>query len=146
MIKVEGGLQPQVIKLEGIENGKHSQVLDDMCDVIPDYQRDIALLKSQLAHKAALCDTFEGKLTHKTRMTNQQSDYISKLEEQIKKHLLEQLAWSRRGTELENRIKELQEQLDTCSNLKQMLEQTRFTAEILASTLADGRAAKRQRV
>jgi hypothetical protein len=148
---IENGMQSQVVKLEGIEDGMQSQVVkldgiqDGVCNVIPDYQREIALLKSQLAHKTALCDTVEGKLAHKTRMTNQQSDYISKLEEQHKEQLLEQLAWSRQGVELENKIKVLQEQLDTSNHLRQMLEQARFTAEILSSTLADERAAKRQR-
>ena len=165
MVKVEGGLNTQVVKLDGIETGMQSQVVkldgieagmqsqvvklegiqDGMCNVIPDYQREIALLKTQLAHKTALCDSVEGKLAHKTRVINQQTDYISKLEDQHKAHLLEQLAWSRQGTELQSKIAGLQEQLDTSLNLKQMLEQARFTTEILASTLADERAAKRQR-
>ena len=152
MVKVEGGLSTQVVKLDGIETGLQSQVVkldgiqEGMCNVIPDYQREIALLKTQLAHKTALCDTVEGKLAHKTRLTNQQVDYISKLEEQHKTHLLEQLAWSRQGVELQSKITALQEQLDSALNLKQMLDQARFTAEILSSTLADERASRRQRI
>ena len=149
MGKVEGGLQSQALELNEIKNDVQSQVLkldgieNGVCNVIPDYQNEIKTLKEALAHKTALCDTVEGKLAHKTRVVNQQNDYISKLEEQHKSHLLEQLAWSREGTELQSRIATLQEQLDTSRSLQQMLEQARVTTELLSITLAEERAGKR---
>lgn len=151
MVKVEGGLQSQAVELNGIKNDVQSQVVkldgieNGVCNVIPDYQNEIKTLKEALAKKTSLCDTVEGKLAHKTRMINQQNDYITKLEDQHKSHLLEQLAWSRQGAELQSKITALQEQLDTSRNLQQMLEQARLTAEILSATLAEERAAKRLR-
>jgi hypothetical protein len=118
------------------------------CHTVSDYQKEIKDLKDAIACKTAMCETAETELTHQAHVVNLQKDYISKLEDQHKAHLLEQLAWSRQGIELESEIKTLQEQRGMCQSialLKQMQEETQRTAEILSSTLADERAAKRQR-
>jgi hypothetical protein len=140
VVKVEGGLesvkdgiQSQVVKLEGIEHG--------VCNVIPDYQKEIALLKSQLTHKTALCDRIEGQKGRLTYEINRQKFEIAEsiaeresLRNEKKTHL--------------KTIQDLQEQLDMCKGiamLKQMMDETQHTTEILLSTLADERENKRQR-
>ena len=140
VVKVEGslqsvqdGMQSQVVKLEGIQQG--------VCNVIPDYQNENKSLKEALVKKTAACDTLEGKLGHKTRVINQQDTYIATLEEEKKVWGL----WARERADLLAKNAFLQEQLDMSVFLKKVLEETQHTAEVLASTLADERASKRQR-
>ena len=140
VVKVEGGLesvkdgiQSQVVKLEGIEHG--------VCHVIPDYQKEIALLKSQLAHKTALCDRIEGQKGRLTYEINRQ-----KLE--IAESLAERESLRNAKMTHIKTIQDLQEQLDMCKGiamLKQMMDETQHTTEILVSTLAEERENKRQR-
>ena len=81
--------------------------------------------------KRAACDTIEGKLAHKTRVINQQDAYIAVLEE-------EKQAWSREKADLCDKYSTLQEEFNMLRTLKHL-------TEILASTLAEERAAKRPR-
>jgi len=162
---IETGVQSQAVKLEGIEQG--------VCHVIPDYQNEIAKLKDALAKKTAACDTIEGKLAYKTRLVNQQGKYIDKLEEEqvqqgkyIDKleeeqaqHVKDAQVWTHEKVSMQSQITALQEQLELSQYLKQTLEKTHQTldkyqqtleksqhlADILSSTLADERAAKRAR-
>ena len=162
---IEQGVQSQAVKLEDIEQGVHSQAvkLEDIeqgvCHVIPDYQNEIAKLKDALAKKTAACDTIEGKLAYKTRLVNQQGKYIDKLEEEQAQHVKDAQAWTHEKVSMQSQITALQEQLELSQYLKQTLEKTHQTlekyqqtleksqhlADILSSTLADERAAKRAR-
>ncbi len=140
VVKVEGsleivkdGMQSQGLKIEGIEYG--------VCNVIPDYQKEIALLKSQLAHKTALCDRIEGQKGRLTYEINRQ-----KLE--IAESIAEKESLRNEKKSQLKIIQDLHEQLDMCKGiamLKQMMDETQHTAEILASSLADERENKRQR-
>jgi hypothetical protein len=148
---IEGGLQSQVVKLEGIESGVQSQVVkiediqNGMCNVIPDYQNEIAKLKEALAKKTAACDTIEGKLAHKTRIINQQDAYITNLLKIHKLDVAEKQEMTRETVDLINQNAVLKGQLNMSTYLKQILDQTQHTAEILSSTLEEERASKRQR-
>jgi hypothetical protein len=144
---IENGMQSQVVKLDGIENGMQSQVVkldgiqDGVCNVIPDYQREIVKLREALAHKTKLCDRIEGQ---KGRLTME----INKLKWELGEKSDANEALNRDKFITGKKMQDLQMQLDMCQSialLKQMQEETQRTAEILSSTLADERAAKRQR-
>jgi hypothetical protein len=133
--KVEGGAQPQPVKLE---EGKQQQ---EVCCVIPDYQNEIKTLREALAHKTKLCDRIElqkGRLTMEVnRLTWQLDEKVEAYESLHREKLL-----------ANRKIQDLQVQLNMCQSialLKQMQEETQRTTEILASTLAEERAAKKQR-
>ena len=133
--KVEGGAQPQPVKLE---EGKQQQ---EVCCVIPDYQNEIKTLREALAHKTKLCDRIElqkGRLTMEVnRLTWQLDEKVEAYETLHREKLL-----------ASRKIQDLQVQLNMCQSialLKQMQEETQRTTEILASTLAEERAAKKQR-
>ena len=72
-------------------------------------------------------------------MLNQQDAFIIKLES-------EQKTYAHDNINLLAQNAALKDQLDVCVYLKHALEQTQRTAELLSSTLAEDRAAKRQRV
>jgi hypothetical protein len=127
---IETGVQTQAVKLEGIEHG--------VCNVIPDYQNEIAKLRDALGKKTAACDTIEGKLAYQTRLVNQQGRYIERLDETQKLLIREKDVLLKQNTLMK-------EQLDLSQHLKQTLEKSQFIAEILSSTLAEERASKRQR-
>lgn len=127
----------QVVKLEGIE---HS-----VCAVIPDYQRDNALLKDALCRKTAACDSIEGKLAYKTRIINQQDAYIAKLEQNVALFADKEKTWIAQQQSYMQQITVLQEQLGLTVYLKQALDRANHTADILSSTLAEERSAKRSR-
>jgi hypothetical protein len=127
---IEQGVQSQAVKLEDIEQG--------VCHVIPDYQNEIAKLKDALVKKTAACDTIEGKLAYKTRVINQQGKYIDRLDED-QKLLVQQ------NQALVSENMRMKEQLELSQHLKQTLEKSQHLADILSSTLADERAAKRAR-
>lgn len=135
---IEGGVQSQAVKLEGIEHG--------VCNVIPDYQNEIAKLKDILTKKTAACDTIEGRLAYKTRVVNQQDKYIAELEEDRRVLVEQKQTLIQEKINLFNENTTLKEQLDLSRHLKQILEKTQHTAEILSSTLAEERATKRQRL
>ena len=130
-------LESQSVKLDGIEHG--------VCNVIPDYQREIEQLKEALVKKTAACDTIEGKLGHKTRIINQQDSYIIKLEEGQRVDNEEKQAWMREKADLIAKNSFLQEQLNMSVLLKKMVEETQLTAKILSSTLEEERLIKRAR-
>jgi hypothetical protein len=140
VVKVEGSLQSQVIKLEGIEHG--------VCHVIPDYQKEIEQLKASIAHKTALCDKIEGQKAYKTRLINQQDVLIAKLEEDQCNHVKEKQAWAHREAAL-------LEQVDLCKSValaKQLVDDTKKEREImtthielLISMVNEQRASKRLR-
>jgi hypothetical protein len=133
VVKVEGSLQNQAVKLDGIQHG--------MCNVIPDYQREIEQLKQKLTHKTALCDRIEGQ---KGRLTYE----INKLKLELEESMTEKQSLRREKVVHLKSIQELQEQVDMCKGiamLKQMMDETQHTAEILSSTLAEARESKRAR-
>lgn len=133
-------LETHAVKLDSIENG--------VCNVIPDYQKEILKLKEALAYKTAACDTIEGKLAYKTRLVNQQDLFIATMEEEHSLHVKEKQAWAHERGALKTQISGLLEQINMCKSialLQQMQEKTQHTAEILASTLEEERACKRQR-
>jgi len=134
---IETGVQSQAAKLEGIEQG--------VCHVIPDYQNENAKLKDALAKKTAACDTIEGKLAYKTRLVNQLEVFVVKLEEEQVQHVKDAHVWTHEKVFMQSQITALQEQLELSQYLKQTLEKSQHLADILSSTLADERAAKRRR-
>jgi hypothetical protein len=155
---IDSGMQAQVVMLGAIEGGVHkhavkleSQAEDignirqSVCNVILDLQTEIKDLKDALAKSNAARDTTEGKLGHKTRTINQQDAYITKLEEEHKVLAQEKQAWIHEKRELLSSKTALQEQLDQIRNLQRILENAGRVAEILSSTLAEERAAKRPR-
>lgn len=155
---LEGGIQSQNIKLESIEDGVQSQAVkleshgvdlgdikQGVCNVIPDLQAEIKGLKEALGRSNAARDTTEGKLGHKTRIVNQQETYIMQLEEGQKLYTQEKLAWVHERNSLLAKIVALQEELDKTRDLNKMLEKAGLLVEIMSSTLADERSAKRPR-
>lgn len=140
VVKVEGGLesvkdgmQSQVVKLDGIQYG--------VCNVIPDYQREIEQLKHKLAHKTAMCDRIEGQ---KGRLTYE----INKLKAELEESTIEKESLRHEKQLQVKSIQTLQEQVDMCKGiaiLKQMMEETQHTAEVLSSSLAEERESKRLR-
>jgi hypothetical protein len=134
---IETGVQSQAAKMEGIEQG---------------YQNEIAELKDALAKKTAVYDFLEGKLAYKTRVFIQQEVIIAKLEEEQVQHVKDVQARTHEIASMQRQITALQEQLELRQYLKQNLEKYQQTleksqhlADILSSTLADERAAKRAR-
>jgi hypothetical protein len=148
-------LETQVVKLEGIESGMQSQAVElvdikhGVCNVIPDYQKEIRALKDALAHKTKLCDRIENQ---KGRLTME----INKLRWELGERNDENETLKMDKHVSAKKIQDLQMQLDMCQSialLKQMQEEAQRTAEILlttseglSATLAEERAAKRQRV
>ncbi len=117
---VKDGMQNQVAKLDGIQHG--------VCNVIPDYQKEIEILKANLAHKTALCDKIEGQKAYKTRIINQQDATIAKMEEEQHNHIKEKQAWTLREAAL-------LEQIDLCkavTQAKQMTEDIKQEREIMS--------------
>lgn len=166
-------LEVQAVKLEGINNNMQSQAVkleshgvklesieNGVCNVIPDLQSKNADLEKEVKLQKSLRDTTEGKLGHKTRLINQQDAYITQLEEERKvliegKHawgrekevfIEDRHAWEQEKNAFLNRISILEEELETSRSFKMLIEKVGHTAEILSSTLAEERAAKRQRV
>jgi septal ring factor EnvC (AmiA/AmiB activator) len=130
---IELGVQSQAAQLSGIQDG--------VCNVIPDYQKEIAKLKQDLAHKTKLCDRIEGQ---KGRLTME----INRLNFELGERNDEAEALRLQKHEQSKKIQDLLQQLDMCKSialLKQMQEEAQHTAEILSSTLAEERAAKRVR-
>jgi chromosome segregation ATPase len=144
---IEDGVQAHAVKLEAIGDGVHSQAVDlvdikqGVCNVIPDYQVEIKQLKEALAHKTKLCDRIEGQ---KGRLTME----INRLKWELSERMDENEALNGEKRATGKKIQDLQMQLDLCQSialLKQMQEEAQRTAEILSSTLAEERAAKRPR-
>ena len=79
-------------------------------------------------------------------MINQQYVYITQLEEEQKVLIEGKHAWGREKNVLTNRISVLEEELEKSRNLNMLIEKAGHVAEILSSTLAEARAAKRPRV
>jgi hypothetical protein len=136
VVKVEDSLQSQAVKLDGIEHG--------VCNVIPDYQKEIELLKQKLTHKTALCDRIEGQKAYQTREIRKQAMEIDSLKDERLIHIMEKKAWVE-----EKAI--LLEQVDLCKAItqaKQMTEAAQETSAILSSVItsvASERDFKRQR-
>lgn len=146
VVKLDG-IQSQVVKLEKIENDVQSQSADvvdiknGVCGVIPDYQRKITSLEEALAHKTKLCDRIEGQKGRLTMEINRLMWGTGELNDKVESLQKEKCLQSKK-------IQELQDQLDVykaIALLKQMQEETQRTADILASTLEEERAAKRAR-
>ena len=144
---IEDGVQAHAVKLEAIEGGVQAQTMDlvdikqGVCNVIPDYQVEIKQLKEALAHKTKLCDRIEGQ---KGRLTME----INRLKWELSERMEENEALNGEKRATGKKIQDLQMQLDLCQSialLKQMQEEAQRTAEILSSTLAEERAAKRPR-
>ena len=125
---IETGVQSQAAKMEGIEQG---------------YQNEIAELKDALAKKTAACDFMEGKLVSKTRVIIQQGKYIDRLDDELQLLKEQKQALVSETEVLLSRNMRMKDQLDLSQHLKQTLEKSQHLADILSSTLADERAAKR---
>jgi hypothetical protein len=147
VLSIGNDVQAHSIKLEAIGDGVHSQAVDlvdikqGVCNVIPDYQVEIKQLKEALAHKTKLCDRIEGQ---KGRLTME----INRLKWELSERMDENEALNGEKRATGKKIQDLQMQLDLCQSialLKQMQEEAQRTAEILSSTLAEERAAKRPR-
>jgi hypothetical protein len=141
VVKVEGSLQSQEVKLDGIQQG--------VCSVIPDYQREIESLKAAVAHKTALCDKIEGQKAYKTRLINQQDLVIAKLEEEQCNHVKEKQTWAHREAALLQQA----EIVSAVTMARQMVEDMKNEREILAvhiellaSLINEERASKRARI
>jgi hypothetical protein len=133
VVKVEGSLQSQVVKLEGIEHG--------VCNVIPDYQKEIEMLKQKLAHKTALCDKIEGQKAYQTREIRKQAMEIDGLRDEKIIHQMEKQAWMSEKASL-------LEQVDLCKAItqaKQMSEAAQEATAVLASMITSDRMSKRTR-
>jgi chromosome segregation ATPase len=146
VVKLDG-IQSQVVKLEKIENDVQLQAADvvdiknGVCGVIPDYQKKITNLEEALAHKTKLCDRIEGQKGRLTMEINKLKWEVGELNDKATSLQLQNFQQNKK-------IQELQEQLDICKSialLKQTHEELQRTAEILASTLEEERAAKRAR-
>lgn len=144
---VNDNVQSYGVKLESIEGGVQSQAVNlvdikqGVCNVIPDYQNEVKALKEALAHKTKLCDRIEGQKGRLTMEINKLKWELGERKEEVESLRGDKLALARRAQELEV-------QLDMCQSialLKQMQEEAQRTAEILASTLEEERAAKRPR-
>jgi hypothetical protein len=129
VVKVEGSLQSQVVKLDGIEHG--------VCNVIPDYQKEIEQLKQKLAHKTALCDKIEGQKAYQTREIRKQAMEIDTLKDERLIHIMEKKAWVD-----EKAI--LLEQVDLCKAITQAKQMTE-AAQALSAMIVSERDSKRQR-
>lgn len=145
--EMKESLQSQTVKLEKIESDVQLQAADvvdiknGVCGVIPDYQKKITNLEEALAHKTKLCDRIEGQ---KGRLTME----INKLKWEVTELNDKTTSLQLQNSQQNKKIQELQEQLDICKSialLKQTHEELQRTAEILASTLEEERAAKRAR-
>lgn len=157
--KIENGVQSQAADVVDIKEGVKSQaeelinIKNGVCIVIPDYQRENAVLKEAIIKKTAACDSIEGKLAHKTAIVNRQTAFIAKLQTDMQVMELERQAWLREKEDLLRKNLALKEQLDLTGLLKQMMEKTQYTTNVLtttidalASTLEEERANKRARV
>ena len=170
--EVKDGVHSCEVKLESCEVGivemkhdvkSHGVVMGDikngLCNVIPDLQSKNADLEKEVKLQKSLRDTTEGKLGHKTRLINQQDAYITRLEEEQtvligEKHawgrekkvfIEDRHAWEQEKNVFLSRISILEGELEKSKSFNMLLEKVGHTAEILSSTLAEERAAKRQR-
>jgi hypothetical protein len=130
--------------MQPIETGVQSPV-DIEQGVILDYQNEIAKLKDALAKKTAVYDTIEGKLAYKTRLVNQQGKYIDRLDDEVQLLKQQNQVLVSEKEVLLSRNMRMKDQLELSHHLKQTLEKSQHLADILSSTLADERAAKRAR-
>ena len=145
---IKQSLEAQELQLEKINTGVQSQagelvdIKHGVCNVIPDYQNEIKTLKDALVHKTKLCDRIEGQ---KGRLTME----INKLNWELSESLEEKQLLRTDKLTLTKKVHELLEQQDMYKSialLKQMQEEAQHTTEILSSTLAEERAAKRARL
>ena len=137
---VKDGMQNQVAKLDGIQHG--------VCNVIPDYQKEIEILKANLTHKTALCDKVEGQKAYKTRIINQQDAVIAKMEEEQHIHIKEKQAWTLREAALLEQIdlcKAVTQARQMTEDIKQEREIMSIHVELLTSIISEKRDNKRPR-
>lgn len=85
------------------------------------------------------------RMSPKTRALDHLSCYISQLEDGQQTLTRANQHLTRENTELHAKLALAQEQLSISTILRQSLEKTQHTSELLSSTLADERASKRQR-
>ncbi len=140
-------MQSQSVKREGVDHG--------VCNVIPDYQNEIAKLKEALTHKTKMCERIEAQKGNMTMELNKLKSELSQGHTDIESLHREKVSFISRIQELQERVdmcqgitilKQMQEETQyTAEILKQTLEKSQHTAEILTSTLAEERAYKRQR-
>ena len=123
------------------EDASIIQAVEEDMRRMEDYENEIRDLKQALDHKTKLCDRIEG----------QKGELIKEIS-QLKWELGEKSEENetlRKDKQIQSKkLQDLQVQLDMCQSialLKQMQEETQRTAEILSSTLAEERAAKRPR-
>jgi hypothetical protein len=141
VVKVEGSLEGvkdsmecQVVRLDGIQHG--------VCLVIPDYQKEIARLNSQLTHKTTLCDRIEwqkGRLTYEINKQKLQIGEGVTEKERIRIENASVLAYLHIDKQAQAKtIQDLQEKLDMSHGiamLRQMMDETQHTTEILGQMM-----------
>lgn len=132
-----------------------SSVEHGSCIVIPDYPNEIARLKEALTHKTKMCERIEKQKGCLTMEINKQKSELTQIHTSIESLHREKVGFISRIQDLQERVdmckgitilKQMQEETQyTAEILKQTLEKSQHTAEILTSTLAEERASKRQR-
>ncbi len=105
-----------------------ASVEHDVCNVIPDYQKEVEQLEASLAHNTAR------QKAYRTRIINQQDLLIAKLEEDQCNHVKEKQAWAHREAAL-------LEQIELC----QCVAHAKQTTELLMTFMDELRAVKRTR-
>jgi hypothetical protein len=113
--------------------------------ITEDNDQEIARLYTMLLKKKSTLSVLEAELAHKAHVVTKQEAYISKLEEHIQSLSKSVQAISQANLELLIDQGVLQEKLRAASDVRQMLEKSQHTTEILSSTLDKERAIKRHR-
>jgi len=152
VVEIKEDVKSHAVELVEIKNG--------VCSVIPDYQRENALLKDALLKKTAACDSIEGRLAYKTTTVKRLESQLAKLQADMQVIELEKQAWFREKVNILQENVTLKEQLDLTGFLKKMMETAQYnhnamastmetlttTTDTLSSTLEEERAAKRARI
>lgn len=74
---------------------KVGEVQTGVCEIIPNYLKEIEDLKTKLAHKTKECDRIEGQKAHLTRNINSKDARIDLLEAQVKIFQTQAAVWAK---------------------------------------------------
>lgn len=139
--KVDEAVQMQVVQL-GEHGVKLGEIENGVCNVIPDYQREIQELKAKLAHKTAECNRIEGQKGNLTRIIHIHEAEIKELKSKVGELVMGKVADERV-------IENLRYQADLCKGietLNRIIEDTQFTTGEMTKTFGDNdRDTKRAR-
>jgi hypothetical protein len=153
---IESGVQSQAAKLTGIEHG--------VCNVIPDYQKEIERLKQDNATLTFQRDSQEGKTAAQTRKVNDRDRMLAlkDLEIQVlqkhKEDLLKKIAVLERDADMCKAVEQLKQITQMAqeehifarserASFKDIIAEAQTATDTLASLVSneEERAAKRQR-